>query len=272
MPHCGAPWIGFTLTDTVDVALLYVASEASELRPFAAQLTGLRKLKWPIDYAFEGILEGRRIMLAANGAGPRLAAQAVEVAIRAVTAAELSSSRLEAVVSTGYCGALDPALRESQIVVATKLFDVSQNETVDCGSVLTERQCSYGVIASQDRIANDMVEKTELQVSGAIATDMEAAGVAVRAKRAELPFCCIKVVSDRADESFRIDLNKMRTTEGRIARGKIGLHAITHPALIPELVHLRRRTQDAAKALGDFLVSCRISSDRDISNVESAHT
>ncbi|MBV9158194.1 MAG: hypothetical protein JO097_18155, partial [Acidobacteriaceae bacterium] len=74
------------------MAILYVASESSELRPFAALLTGLRKLNWPIDYAFEGIWEGRRIMLAANGAGPQLAAQAVEVAIRAVTAAELSSS------------------------------------------------------------------------------------------------------------------------------------------------------------------------------------
>jgi hypothetical protein len=83
------------------MAILYVASEASELRPFAAMLTGLRKLNWPIDYAFEGILEGRRILLAANGAGPRLAARAAEVAIRAVMVAELSSSRLEAVVSAG---------------------------------------------------------------------------------------------------------------------------------------------------------------------------
>ena len=86
------------------MAILFVAAEADELKPFAKRLTGLRKLNWPLRYAFEGILQGRRIMLAAQGAGPKLAAQAVEVAIRAVTAAELSASRLEAVVSVGYCG------------------------------------------------------------------------------------------------------------------------------------------------------------------------
>ncbi|MBV9765307.1 MAG: hypothetical protein JOZ48_10720 [Acidobacteriaceae bacterium] len=250
------------------MAILYVASESSELRPFAALLTGLRKLNWPIDYAFEGIWEGRRIMLAANGAGPQLAAQAVEVAIRAVTAAELSSSKLEAVVTTGYCGALDASLQASQIVIATQVLDLATNELFDCVPITTETQHASGLIASQNRIANDAAEKTELQSSGAIAIDMEAAGVAARAKRAELPFCCIKVVSDCAAESFCLDLNQMRTSEGRIARGKIGVYAITHPTLIPELFHLRRRTQDAARALGDFLVSCRINSEPTTSRTE----
>jgi len=240
------------------MAILYVASEASELKPFANLLTGLRKVNWPIDYAFEGILEGRRVLLAANGAGPKLAKRAVEVAIRAVTGAELSSSKLEAVVSTGYCGALDPGLRESQIVVATRILDLARNQMSDCAPVTSESEFASGLIVSQDRVAMDLAEKERLLGHNAIAVEMEAAGVAERTKAAGLPFCCIKVVSDRADEAFRIDFNRMRTTEGRFARGKISLHAITHPKLIGELLRLRRRTQDAAQALGDFLASCRI--------------
>lgn len=243
------------------MAILYVAAEAAELKPFANLLTGLRKLKWPIDYAFEGIWEGRRIMLAANGAGPTLAAQAVEVAIRAVTVAELSASKLEAVVSTGFCGALAPELQESQIVVATQVLDQSSGETYPCAPVLADGQFTSGLLVSQDRIAIDTAEKQQLQACGAVAVDMEAVGVAARTKRAELPFCCIKVVSDRADESFGFDLNKMRTTEGRVARGKIGIYALTHPHLIPELLRLKRRADNAAKALGDFLVGCRLSTD-----------
>jgi adenosylhomocysteine nucleosidase len=245
------------------MAILYVAAEAAELKPFASLLTGLRKLKWPIDYAYEGIWEGRRVMLAANGAGPTLAAQAVEVAIRAITVAELSSSKLEAVVSTGFCGALTPELRESQIVVATQVLDESGGERYDCAPIIADSEYSSGLVVSQDRIAVDTNEKQKLQSCGAIAIDMEAVGVAARTKRAELPFCCIKVVSDRADESFGFDLNKMRTTEGRIARGKIGIYALTHPHLIPELLRLKRRADDAAKALGDFLVGCRLSTDSD---------
>src|SRR5689334_12934883 len=131
------------------MAILYVASEAFELEPFANLLTGLRKLKWPIDYAFEGIWEGRRVMLAANGAGPKLATQAVEVAIRAVTAAELSSSRLESVVSTGCCGALLPNLREGQIVVGTEVLDAEARETFECTPVTAATDVVSGLIVTQ---------------------------------------------------------------------------------------------------------------------------
>ncbi|MBV9759496.1 MAG: hypothetical protein JO340_02940 [Acidobacteriaceae bacterium] len=249
------------------MAILYVASQSSELQPFAETLTGLRKLNWPLDYAFEGILEGRRIMLAANGAGPRLAARAAEVAIRAVTVAELSSSKLEAIVSTGYCGALDPNLRESEIVVATQVRDLASAEIFHAAPVTADRQFASGVVASQDRIVIEAAEKQRLGPD-AIAVDMEAAGVAARTRAASLPFCCIKVVSDRADESFRIDFNRMRTKEGRMARGKISIHAATHPKLIGDLVRLRKRTRDASRALGEFLVSCRINTVSAAAHVE----
>ncbi len=250
------------------MAILYVASEAAELKPLANLLTALRKLKWPVDYAYEGIWEGRRLLLAANGAGPKLAAQVVEIAIRAVMVAELSSSKLEAVVSTGWCGALDPDLRESQIVAATQVLDLSTNETFDCAPIMADSQFASGIVASQDRIANDAAEKERLRGSGAVAIDMEAAGVAARARRAGLPFCCIKAVSDCARESFPFDLNKFRTSEGRMARGKIVVQALTHPNRLPVLFQLKRRTGDAATALGEFLVSCRISAGSDSAQAE----
>ena len=240
------------------MAILYVASEAAELKPLANLLTGLRKLKWPIDYAYEGIWQSRRILLAANGAGPTLAAKVVEIGIRAGMAAELSASRLETVVSTGFCGALDPSLREGGIVVASAVLGAAGDQLFQCASVTAEQPFTSGLVLSQDRIANDVMEKNQLFARGAVAVDMEAAGVAERAKRAGLHFCCIKVVSDRADESFPFDLNTMRSIEGRIVRGKIIVHALSHPRVIPALHRLKRRTEDAAGTLGEFLVSCRI--------------
>jgi adenosylhomocysteine nucleosidase len=250
------------------MAILYVASEAAELEPMAGLLTGVRKLKWPLAYAYEGLWEGRRMLLAANGAGPKLATRAVEIAIRAITSAELSSSALEAVVSTGFCGALDPALREFQIVLAGQVLDWTNKERYDCVQITDGAAAVPGLLVSQDRIAIDAEEKHRLRDgSGAVAVEMEAAGVATRVKRAGLPFCCIKVVLDRADESFAIDWNRMRNKEGRIARGKIMIHAVTRPTLIPELFRLKRRSEEAARVLGEFLVSCRISP-----NANSART
>ncbi len=241
------------------MAILYVASEALELEPLAQLLTGLRKLKWPVDYAYEGIWEGRRVLLAANGAGAKLAVRAVETAIRAVSAAELSASRLEAVVSTGLCGALDPNLNENEIVVGTEVVDSATNELYVCAPVLSDQKFVAGVVVTQDRIANTASEKTGLARFGAIAVDMEAGAVAAHSKRAAIPFGCIKVVSDRADESFGLDLNEMRGKDGRMARGKIGLYALSHPNKIGELFRLKRRAEGAAKVLGEFLVSCRVS-------------
>lgn len=240
------------------MAILYVASEALELEPLARLLTGLRKLKWPIDYAYEGIWEGRRVMLAANGAGPKLAVRAVETAIRAVSAAELSASKLETVVSTGLCGALDPKLNENEILVATEVLDSTTRQRFACAPVRSDRSFTPGAIVTQERVANTAREKAELAACGAIAVDMESAAIAAHSKRAGLPFACIRVVSDRADESFNLDFNDMRSHEGRISRVKIGVYALTHPNTIAGLLRLKRRADGAAKVLGEFLVSCRI--------------
>jgi adenosylhomocysteine nucleosidase len=240
------------------MAILYVASEARELESFAGLLANPRKLKWPIDYALEGMWEGRRVMLAANGAGPKLAYHAVEIAVRALSMAELSASRLEAVVSTGYCGALDPALGESQILVGTEVLNSATNEAFACAPVESDSEFVSGRIVSQNRIAISAAEKQELSRHGAVAVDMESAGVAARAKRAGLPFAAVRVVSDRADECFAFDLNRMRTVEGRIANGKIISYALTHPKVISELLRLKRRAKDASRALGEFLAGSRI--------------
>jgi adenosylhomocysteine nucleosidase len=181
------------------------------------------------------------------------------VAIRAFPDSGLSSSRLEAVINAGFCGALISRLRESDIVVGTSVLDKEKGESFDCDLLDCKNSgASSGTIVTQNRIANDSEEKAHLSGLGALAVDMEAAGVAARSKRAGLPFYCIKVVSDRLDESFDVDLNAMRTAEGRIARGKIIMHALTHPRVMPGLFRLKRRSESAAEALGEFLVSCRI--------------
>jgi nucleoside phosphorylase len=247
------------------MAIVYIAAEAMELKPFAARLDGLRNVKWPLDYAVEGILDGRRVLLIANGAGPALASRAFEVAIRALTLAELSSSKLEAVVSTGFCGALDPALREFSIVIADAIRDSDSAELVPCDiPVGVPEQIAMGAIYSQNRIANSADEKQRLHATGAIAVDMESSALLERARREQVPFYCIRVVSDRADESFVLDLNGMRTHEGRIARGKIVTYGLVRPPLWPKLWRLKKRADEAANRLGEFLVSCRIQPDSDV--------
>jgi nucleoside phosphorylase len=240
------------------MAILYIAAEASELHSFSNRLTGLRPLKWPLKYAQEGILDDRRILLAAHGAGPKLAAQCLEIAIRAIAAADLQSSRLEAVVSVGLCGALQLDLTENQIIVATEVRSPGSDDNFSALPIETELPFVSAPILSQDRVAVTAAEKSQLREKfSAAAVEMEAFGVAARAKRAGLPFCCIKAVSDRADETFGMDFNEVRSPDGRISRGKIVVKVLARPGVIPELFRLKRRAEMAASALGEFLVSCR---------------
>jgi len=244
------------------MAILFVASESYELKPFASRLAGCRSLKWPLDYAEEGVWEGQRAILVANGAGPRLAAEAVEVARRAVLVADLSSSRLEAIVSIGVCGGLNPALAPGQVLCPTKVLAVDVPEVFECHTIEAAQGYVPGVAISTDRVAVTLDEKKKLREQGGDVVEMEAAGVASKAIQAGLPFYCIKVVSDSAEDEMPMDLNEMRTIEGRFARGKIGSYALTHPNVLPGLLRLKRRSEEAAGVLGDFLVSCRIEQER----------
>jgi adenosylhomocysteine nucleosidase len=244
------------------MAILFVASESYELKPFASRLAGCRSLNWPLDYAEEGLWDGQRAILVANGAGPRLAAEAAEVARRAVMVADLSASRLEAIVSIGVCGALNPSLSAGQVFCAQTVNAIDVGEVFQCRPIESVFGFVSGVAISTDRVAGTVEEKKKLREQGGDVVEMEAAGVAAKAIQAGIPFCCIKVVSDAAEDAMPLDLNEMRTIEGRFARGKIGSYAVTHPNVLPGLLRLKRRADDAAGVLGDFLGSCRIEQER----------
>jgi purine-nucleoside phosphorylase len=171
--------------------------------------------------------------------------------------AELSASKLEAVVSTGLCGALDAAVHERDILIASKILAIDDGKEFDCRPIDCGAPYTQGSIVSTNHVAFSSDEKNGLAQTGAIAVEMEAAGVGQRTAAAGLPFCCIKVVTDILDEELVMDFNKMRTTDGRFSRGKIVSYALTHPGVLPRLFQLKHRSEDAAGVLGAFLASCK---------------
>jgi hypothetical protein len=101
------------------------------------------------------------------------------------------------------------------------------------------------------------VEKAAL-AENADAVEMEAAAVADRAKRYHVPFYAVRVVTDTSEESFPLDFNAVRSSDGRFSRVKIIEAAMRRPfAVFPELIQLNKRSKRAARALGDFLADSR---------------
>ncbi|HTM50052.1 MAG TPA: hypothetical protein VL285_15270 [Bryobacteraceae bacterium] len=230
--------------------MLFVAAEAREFSGLLPFCRKVERLDWKIGWARKGELNGRRVFLVANGAGPKPAAEAV-----AAARSKTVGGDMDAVVSTGFCGGLDPALKIGDVFVATG---------IECAGVLNpvrtpeaRRACYEGTLVSIDRVAQTVEEKRNLRRSGAAAVEMEAAGVLPQVREWGMPFYCVRAVTDLADESFRIDLNAARRPDGRFSTPRILAAAIRRPAAAgAELMELRKRCLTAAKALGEFIADC----------------
>jgi adenosylhomocysteine nucleosidase len=215
---------------------LMVAAEAREFEGILKHATQIRALPWK-GAAFSREVQGKnsRWLLIANGPGPRLVERALE-----------QKCSVDLILSVGFCGALDPALRIGDIVVSGDVPKV-------LGSAFVQ-----GDVVSVDRVAFTAREKCELRAAtGAAVVEMESAAVAQKAREWDVPFGCVRVVSDVAGQDLPLDFNRYRDAAGRFERTRIALAALGRPfTVLPRLVHLDRDCRRAADRLGEFLANC----------------
>ncbi len=228
--------------------LLLVAAEPGELRGILRRSKAVRKLRWPVWFARTGELNGQRLIVVANGPGPELAASGIRAA--------LDRSRPDVLISTGFCGALDPAYGAGEVFVAGKVEADGSNYAAAMPRT-DGRFFRTGTLISLDRVIGTAAEKARLRERGAAAVDTEAGAVALEACRNRLRFYCIRAVLDRATEGFELNFNLLRGADGRFSRELILKAAMRRPvACLPELIKLGWRGRRASRALGEFLGTC----------------
>lgn len=229
--------------------IVAIAAEAREFRGLLRHASHVTALRWPIDFARRIQIAGTPWVLAANGPGPYLAARAVETATAA--------GRPQALLSTGFCGALDPSLQTGEVFAAHHLLAPEQSQSYTALPVQSGLPYRQGTLVSLNHVAVTTQEKAALRANGADAVEMEAAAVARHAHHLQTPFFCVRVVSDSAADSFPFDFNLYRDAEGRFSRTRIAAAAIFRPAALAGLVRLDSHCRRASIQLGDFLASCR---------------
>jgi adenosylhomocysteine nucleosidase len=229
--------------------VLLVAAESREFAGLLRRAAPSRRLSWPLRFAAEIERHAVRWILAANGPGPGLARVCVQVAA--------ARARLDAVVSTGFCGGLDPSLERCQVFLADTVWSPGRDPEFRVSPPRKAASAATGRLLSVNRVVNSIAEKAEWRQKGAAAVDMEAFAVAEEAARRELPFFCVRIVTDAAKEGFPMDFNAVRDAEGRFSRARIVWEALRRPrSRIPFLVSLDRGLRQASGILGDFLASC----------------
>jgi adenosylhomocysteine nucleosidase len=215
-----------------------------EYRGMLARATDIRPEPLPLDFARRARLGDNQVLLVANGVGWKRAAAAVAAA---------DGFAPEAIVSTGFCGALDEKLRVGDVLAATC---VSSNGREHRAQPLNAPYA--GIVCSIDHVAQSAEEKRQLRQSGASAVEMEAAGVAEFARARTLPFYCVRAVTDLAGETMSNDFNGALRCDGHFDTMSILRGALRRPTIrLPELIRLRCRCVRAAEALGKFFAGCR---------------
>jgi nucleoside phosphorylase len=232
------------------VKLLFIASDPMEFRGLLAHATTVREAEVAAHWSRTAMLRSHEVLLVANGAGPLRAAAATDAGMKAFDAA--------AIVSTGFCGALSPHLRIADLVAATSVQAGDRSYAthhLPGGSAAAHE----GPIRSIPYVAQTAEEKRSLAVTGAIAVEMEAAGIAARAERHGLPLYCVRAVTDLASEDLANNFNKALRLDGRFDTILILKGSLRNPMVrLPELFRLRKRCVRAAQVLGDFFADSRI--------------
>jgi adenosylhomocysteine nucleosidase len=224
--------------------LVFVAAERRELEGLLVHVDEIGKPDWPLDFARVGRVNGLRVAMVANGPGPKLAGAAIDEVKR--------HASMDGLVSIGFCGGLQPWLGACDIFVATEVAGVASALAPS-----SSRPFRTGKLLSIDRVVSTAAEKGEL-AKNADAVEMEAAAVAERAGQYNVPFYAVRVVTDTFEESFPLDFNAVRSSDGRFSRSRILAAALRRPWIVlPELIKLNKRTKRASQALGDFLADAR---------------
>jgi adenosylhomocysteine nucleosidase len=224
--------------------LQFIAAEPREFSGFLRHVTEVSPAALTVHWARHGEWKAREVLLVANGAGP----------IQSAAAARACDSAA-AIISVGFCGALDSDLKIGDVIVADRVFFSTQ--MFDCRPVTTSASFRRGAVYSSAHIAATAKEKEELRRSGAIAVEMEAGGIASWARERGTPFFCVRTVSDLAHESFSNDFNAALGPDGRYRIGRLIGGALMKPhQRFPELMRLKQRCDVAAERLGEFLDSC----------------
>ncbi|HTQ29793.1 MAG TPA: hypothetical protein VMI53_01165 [Opitutaceae bacterium] len=217
-------------------SLLFIAADQREFTGFLTHWRHVEPLPLPVHWARSGQWKGREVYAVANGAGADRAFAAI-----------LLAPKSAAICNIGFCGALDDKLAVGDIVIGTR---IDSNGRTWFPAVPAGAEAARGFVASIDHVAQTAAEKRNLQAAGASIVEMEAAGVARAAEDLNVPFYCIRAVSDLAGETFATDFNAALRPDGRFSTARLVMQLN-----LKELLRLRQRTEIASKKLGDFLAA-----------------
>jgi len=194
---------------------------------------------------------GTAVACICSGAGPESAEAAADRLL------EIGVTRL---VAAGTAGGLHPALRPGDLVVADRVFAQRRDEISLVGDSAPgpERRVPSpagprilrGALVTCSVVIEAPAEKARLyRRTGALAVDMESAGVVRAAARRGATCVMLRAVCDTAAETLSREVLDTIDMQGRIHAFALARVLLRRPALVPELLHLNTEFRLALASL-----------------------
>ena len=164
----------------------------------------------------------------------------------AEAAYRLVEQGVNALVSFGFAGGLDPALRSGSLVIPVSILSEGRMYAADPSLAdrfggLTGHCLMAGTVAATSSTAKRQLHAT----TRAHAIDLESGSVARVAEDYGLPFVAVRAISDAADRDLPPAALLALDRSGRIDLIQVLASLLRHPAQLPALLRL---ASDAARA------------------------
>ena len=183
-----------------------------------------------------GFWRGHKVLL--TGIGKKNA----ERTVRESLAGQISKR----VLTCGFAGGLDPALKIGDVVFATD--DAILNEKLSAAGAKPAK------IHCADRVAVTVAEKQDLRKkTGADAVEMESGVIQSICRERGIPCATVRVISDTANDDLPLDFNALSKPDQSLDFGKLAFTLVKQPGKIPALMRLQKNCQLAAQRLAEVL-------------------
>lgn len=162
-----------------------------------------------------------------------------------------TSYRPRMVISAGFAGALEEGLGVGGVILATEVADGSGQRWPATwpGQLPSSFPVHQGCLLTAPQLVGTREEKRALrQRYGALAVDMESAMVAQLCRQQQVPFACLRSISDDAHTSLSPRLASL-LSGGRVSPWKLAANVMRSPGLLWELRRLARHTRQAGEQL-----------------------
>lgn len=173
------------------------------------------------------------VVLVCGGIGAEAARRAAEAVIALYSP--------EVIWSVGFAGALDPALKVSDVLQPGVVVNAADGSRTSIAN-------GQGVLVSFASVATPQQKARLREAYGAQLVDMEAAAVAHAAEARGVRFSAVKAVSDEFDFVFPA-MERFVDASGSFRQARFAAYSAVRPWLWPKVLRIAGNSNRAARAL-----------------------